>query len=79
MVDATEVPLIESVERWTELKLTDGSVLRVKPVITNVLRIDNEYDPQGNPFYAIQGGQTMVIGSVPEHLRKPTIKDSKVQ
>jgi hypothetical protein len=70
VVDGTVVGLTESVERWTELKLEDGSVLRVKPLITNILRVDGRYDPEGNPFYVIQGGSTMVIGSVPDHLRK---------
>jgi hypothetical protein len=78
-VDGTEIQLTESIERWTELKLEDGSVLRVKPVVTAVVRIDGHYDPQGNPMYAIQGGQTMVIGSVPDHLRKGGEKTSKVQ
>jgi len=79
MVEGTEVPLIESVERWTELRLEDGSVLRVKPIITTVIRIDGQYDPQGNPMYAIQGGQAMTIGSVPDHLRQPATKNAKVQ
>ncbi|HYB61797.1 MAG TPA: hypothetical protein VEH50_09985 [Methylomirabilota bacterium] len=69
LVEGTPVPLTESVERWTELKLDDGTVLRVKPLITNILRLDGKYDPQGNPVYVIQGGSTMVIGSVPDHLR----------
>lgn len=80
MVEGTEVPLIESVERWTELKLEDGSVLRVKPVVMSVIRIDGEYDPQGNPVYAIQGGQTMVLGSAPDRLRQSAaLKNPKVQ
>jgi hypothetical protein len=70
-VEVTEVGLIESVERWTELKLEDGSVLRVKPVVISVLRVEGQYDPQNNPMYAIQGGQTMALVSVPEHLRRP--------
>jgi len=70
VVEGTPITLTESVERWTELKLEDGSVLRVKPLITGILRIDGRFDPQGNPFYVIQGGNTMVIGSVPDHLRQ---------
>lgn len=78
-VDGTEVPVTESVERWTELKLEDGAVLRVKPIIMSVVRMEGKYDPQGNPMYAIQGGHAMVIGSVPEHLRQGGIKNPKVQ
>ena len=78
-VDGTEVPLTESVERWTELRLEDGAVLRVKPLIMKVIRIDGRYDPQGNPLYALQGGQAMTIVSVPEHLRQDAGQKSKVQ
>lgn len=79
-VEGTDVPLIESVERWSELKLEDGTVLRVKPLITSVIRLDGRYDPQGNPMYAIQGGQTVAFGHVPEHLRQSGPKNpTKVQ
>jgi len=78
-VEGTEVTLTESVERWTELRLEDGAVLRVKPFVTSVTRIEGRYDAQGNPLYAIQGGQTMVVASVPDHLRQGGMKDQKVQ
>ncbi len=78
-VEGTEIQLTESVERWTELKLEDGSVLRVKPTILSIIRLDGRYDPQGNPMYAIQGGQTMVVGSAPDHLRQTATKGVKVQ
>lgn len=77
VVDGTEVGLIESVERWTELKLEDGSILRVKPTILNVTRIDGHYDPQGNPMYAIQGSQVMTVGSAPDHLRQGAANPTK--
>jgi len=79
VVEGTDVAVVESVERWTEVKLEDGSVLRVKPVVMSVLRLEGQYDPQDNPMYAIQAGQTMVVASAPEHLRKPGPKPSKVQ
>ena len=80
MVDGSEVQLLESVERWTELKLEDGTVLRVKPIVTSVVRIDGQYDLQGNPMYAIQGGHAMVVGSAPDHLRQQSTQQKpKVQ
>src|SRR5258708_32783756 len=76
-VDGTEVPVLESTERWTEVKLEDGTTLRVKPVIMSVTRIDGRYDQQGNPMYALQAGQAITAPS-PDHLRKPPA-DTKVQ
>jgi hypothetical protein len=68
-IEGRSVAISESTERWTELKLEDGSILRVKPAIVRVIRADDKYDQEGNPIYVIQGGQVMVVGSSPEHLR----------
>jgi hypothetical protein len=78
MIDGSEVPITESTERWTELRLEDGTVLRVKPNVMSAVRIDGRYDQDGNPMYAVKGAQTMMIVSAPEHLRKDA-KVAKVQ
>lgn len=70
LVDAVPVSVSESTERWTEVRLDDGSVLRVKPVILGALRIDGRYDPEGNPMYALKASQVMTVLSTPDHLRK---------
>jgi len=72
LVDASEVPIKESCERWTELTLEDGAIIRVKPTIIGAVRVEGQYDPDGNPFYALKGGpNAMVIVQAPEHLKKP--------
>lgn len=71
MVEGVPVSVEESVERWTELKLADGSVLRIKPQVIRVIRANGKYDPEGNPLYIVQGGQMMVVTSVPAHLKQP--------
>lgn len=76
-VEGIDVGLVESVERWTELRLEDGTVLRIKPVVMSISRLEGQYDPDGNPMYAVQAGQTMTMVSSPEHLRRPP-KPSKV-
>ncbi len=79
MLDGTDVHIIESLDRWTEVKLDDGTTLRLKPVVMSVVRVDGRYDAQGNPMYAIQAGQAMTADS-PEHLRfKPEQQPPKVQ
>ena len=70
MVDAIQVSVSESTERWTEVKLDDGSVLRVKPVVLGAMRIDGRYDQEGNPLYALKANQVMTVLSSPDHLRK---------
>lgn len=68
--EADDVQILESLERWTELRLDDGTVLRVKPLITSVMRVPGQFDPEGNPIYVIKGGFNMVPANVPEDLRK---------
>jgi hypothetical protein len=70
VVDAVEVPVDESIERWSELKLEDGSVLRVKIAVLSVKRIAGMWDAQGNPFYSINATPVMAVVDAPDHLRK---------
>lgn len=56
-------------ERWSEYRLTDGTFLKMKPVVTEVWRLQDEYDAEGNPQYVVKS--TMVVSVVtPASLRK---------
>jgi hypothetical protein len=69
LVEGTEVQVIESVDRWSDITLEDGTVLRIKPVPVSVARIEGHYDTVGNPMYAVQAQQVMSV-SAPDHLRQ---------
>ncbi len=77
-MDGSEVGVSESTERWSEVTLEDGTILRVKPSVLSAVRVDGQYDPDGNPAYLIKAQQVVMVVSSPEHLRKPA-KDAKVQ
>jgi hypothetical protein len=77
-LDGYEVPVLESTERWTELKLEDNSVLRLKPNVLKVTRIEGKWDNEGNPLYAINSMMTMVVASAPDRLRKQNDASPKV-
>lgn len=70
LIDAFEVGVSESTERWSEVTLEDGSVLRLKPVVIAAARIEGQFDPEGNPIYQLKVNQIMITASAPEHLRK---------
>jgi hypothetical protein len=70
VADAFEVPVEESIERWSELKLEDGSILRVKINVITVTRVQGMWDAQGNPFYAVNAAPVMAVVDAPENLRK---------
>ena len=74
-----EVAVKESTERWTEITLEDGTVMRLKPTVISAIRIDNMYDAEGNPVYALKSAQTVVITSVPDVLKKENQPQGKVQ
>jgi hypothetical protein len=70
LTDAVEVSVMESTERWSEVKLDDGTVLRLKPVVLAAVRVEGHYDPEGNPMYSLRVNQIMTVSSAPDHLRK---------
>ena len=72
LVEGFEVPVLESTERWTELKLEDGSVLRIKPSVISAIRVPGQFDNEGNPFYALKATNQMVVAEAPESLKRPT-------
>jgi hypothetical protein len=48
---STEIEMLEAKERWSEYRLADGTILRLKPVIIAVFRADGQYTPDGDPVY----------------------------
>ncbi len=78
IAEGFEIPITESTEKWSEIHLEDGSVLRIKPNVISAIRITGQYDQDGNPMYALKSSQVMAVVSAPEHLRKDA-KVPKVQ
>ncbi len=70
VVDAVEVPIEESTERWSEYKLEDGTIFRMKMNVLAVNRVPDQWDPQGNPLYAVNAAPMMIVVESPAHLRK---------
>jgi hypothetical protein len=77
MVEGFEVPVMESTERWTEIKLEDGSVLRVKPSVIAAIRVTDQYDQDGNPMYALKATNTMMVVDAQERLKRPLVDATK--
>jgi hypothetical protein len=77
-IDAFEVPIVESVERFTDITLEDGAIIRIKPMVVGVIRADGQWDQDGNPIYALRGGPTLMsIVSVPDRLKRPSGKTTQ--
>jgi len=69
-VDATPVDINQAGEKWNEYLLEDGTVLKMKLVLKKVMRIDNQYDHDGNPVYMMQSTNVSTI-TAPKNLRRP--------
>jgi hypothetical protein len=72
LVDAVEMEF-KAKEEWNIYELSDGTILRMKPVATTIIKVLNEYDPSGNPSYMLQSSNVLGV-SAPEELKKGYIK-----
>jgi hypothetical protein len=72
-MEGVEVSVKESTERWTDVLLEDGTSIRLKPSVISAIRMIGQFDPEGNPMYALKAGQILTIVSAPEELRNPQL------
>jgi hypothetical protein len=68
-VEATVLPFQTGGEHWNEYLVDDGTVIRIKLVATDVLRVDGQYDQQGNPLYLVSTTNVTTV-SAPDDLRR---------
>jgi len=67
-----EVDFENEKEEWNVYKLADGTTLKVKLVLVNVVRSRDKYDPLGNPIYGITSQNIVKVLNAPKKLkRKP--------
>ena len=62
--DVTEVGFRATGEHWNEYLLDDGTVARVKLVVTSVYRVDGEQDHKGQPVYLIESSNVTSVSAV---------------
>ena len=70
-VEATPIEATQSSEYWNQYLLEDGTLLKMKLVLQKVLRVDNEYDAEGNPIYIMRSTNVTAI-TAPNSLKKPS-------
>lgn len=68
-VEGTVLTFRTSTEDWNEYLLEDGTVLKLKLVVTEILRLDDMFDPQGNPLYMAQSQNVMGVSAPTELMR----------
>ncbi len=68
-VDGLEVRFRSNHEEWNEYVLEDGTYLRMKAVVSEIIRLNGEYDPEGNPIYIVKSANMLVV-KAPDNLKK---------
>jgi hypothetical protein len=71
MRDATVVEFETDKENFSTYILHDGTSLKIKAVLTEVVRIEGVYQPNGDPVYGVSAAQVVAVNA-PESLRKPS-------
>jgi hypothetical protein len=65
-----EVQVLESTERWSEVSLADGTVLRMKLTLASAIRVIGKFDQEGNPLYIAKGAPVTGIVKIDDKLRQ---------
>ena len=68
--EGEEVDFKNEKEEWNVYKLADGTTLKVKLVLVNVVRSRDKYDPLGNPLYGITSQNIVKVLNVPEKRKR---------
>jgi hypothetical protein len=68
-VEATVMPFQTGGEHFNEYLVEDGTVIKLKLVVTEILRLDDEYDAEGNPIYLVASANVPFV-SAPDELRR---------
>ena len=67
-VEGVVVGIIESREKFSEIRLEDGTTLRMKPNIQRVVRLTDMWDDEGNPLYWVSHNAIISIHEAPSDL-----------
>ena len=73
LVDGTLIDINESIERFSDVKLADGTLLRVRTVVQEVVRFDSVWTNDGEPMYSVKSATMPTVIEFPDVLRKPPI------
>ena len=68
-VEGEVVEILESVERFSEIKLADGAILKMKMVAIEVVRLKDRWNSDGDPVYHVKSHNILATTTVPEELR----------
>lgn len=69
IVDAERLTVTNSDEQWSKFTLSDGTVIKLKSVMTGAVRLEQVFNEGGDPVYHLQTPVMFAVEYVPDHLR----------
>lgn len=69
MADEIEFETPEG-ERWNKYILHDGTELKLKAVVAEILRVEGQYAPNGDPIYSVNASIVVNTNSPPQLKKK---------
>ena len=57
-------------ENWSSYILEDGTKIRMRLVVAEIVRLKGEYNQDGEPIYIVKSTNVVTTTDVPEHLKK---------
>ena len=52
--NTTEIEMVEAKEAWSVYRLSDGTTLRIKPIMIAVFRAEGQQTADGEPVYSMK-------------------------
>lgn len=68
-IEVEPIPYRSGAENWNEYLLEDRTVLKLKTVVTEIVRVVDKYDAEGNPVYLVKSTNVVSVDA-PESLRR---------
>jgi hypothetical protein len=67
----TEVMEFETIkpETWAVFKLSDGTLVRAKLTVQEIIKLHGEYSPNGEPVYQVIAGTVLSSQALEENLQ----------
>lgn len=70
VVEGVEVGVAESLERFSDVTLEDGTSIKTKLSVIIAVRVDDQWDDEGNPIYIVKSQNILTVIDSPEHLKR---------
>lgn len=70
-IDGEDLDFETLKESWNEYKTEDGSTIRMKTVVTNIVRLTGRFGPDGEPVYTVRSSNVVTTSSPPDLKLQP--------